>query len=109
MIPLEEYINEGNYDAVGRHENGLVRFTSYFRFDVCEFVPIGDSPFAFYCIAVPTVAIDIGGVILPGVREEIEVPAAPGDLGHVTVNMPFKRLAVMSSCCKDMVSESFMA
>jgi hypothetical protein len=55
----------------------------------------------FYCIAVPAVAIDIGGVILPGVREEIEVPAAPGDLGHVTVNMPFKRLAVMSSCCKD--------
>jgi hypothetical protein len=55
-------------------------------------------PFAFYCIAVPAVAIDVGGVILPGVRGEIAVPAGLGDLGHVTVNMPFKRLAVMSSC-----------
>ena len=105
-MPLEESIN---YDAEGRYENDLVRFTSDFRFDVCEFVPFGDSSSAFYCIAVPAVAIDIGGVILPAVREEIEVPAAPGDLGHVTVSMPFKRLAVMSSCCKDTVSESFMA
>lgn len=63
---------------------------------VCEFVLIIRSD--FYCIAVPTVAIDIGGLVLAGVREGMVDSAATGDLGHVTVNMPSIRLAVMSVC-----------
>jgi hypothetical protein len=49
-------------------------------------------------MAVPADIVDIGGLVLARAREGMEVPLVRGDLGHVTVNMPSIRSAVMSVC-----------
>jgi hypothetical protein len=46
--------------------------------------------------------------VLAGFRDGIDVPSARGDLGHVTVNIPSIRSAVMSVCYRNVVNESFI-